>query len=180
MAEPITLDEAKLHLRVVGTDEDSYISALIVAARMAAEGRTQRTIVQADKVLKVQTFGDDITVPAMPVQSVGTITYTDTNGAAQTLPTTVYEVDSFVEPPVIRLKYGQVWPSAQPGSIRVPYTAGYPDAASVPQPLKQWMLLVIGTLFENRETVTISGRNVYAEIPETFMWLLWQPYQVYL
>lgn len=37
MAEPVSLDEAKLHLRVVGADEDTLIAACIAAARNHCE-----------------------------------------------------------------------------------------------------------------------------------------------
>ena len=46
-AEPLTLAEAKLHLRVDAdiTDDDSLITALIVTARQQAEHRTGRSLV---------------------------------------------------------------------------------------------------------------------------------------
>ena len=37
--EPVTLADAKAHLRVDGTDEDAYITGLIGVARVAAEER---------------------------------------------------------------------------------------------------------------------------------------------
>ena len=42
MAEPVTLEEARLHLRVDHTDEDALIGSLIIAARELAEHETGR------------------------------------------------------------------------------------------------------------------------------------------
>lgn len=42
-------------------------------------------------------------------------------------------------------------------------TAGYADAAAVPQGIKQAMLLLVGSWYENREA-TISGATI-AEVP---------------
>ena len=44
-AEPLTLAEAKLHLRVDDTADDALIGALITAARQHAEHDTRRALV---------------------------------------------------------------------------------------------------------------------------------------
>lgn len=180
MAEPITLAEAKDHLRVVISDEDDYISALIIAARQMVEGRTQRRLVPGAQVLPLQVFTDGVALPGVPFGDVTSITYIDQDGAAQTLSTDVYEVNAFVEPATLERKYGQSWPAVQTGSIRVNFTAGYSTPDDVPHALKQWMLLAIGTMYENREQATAMGAGGFYELPESFMGLLWQPYMVYL
>jgi uncharacterized phiE125 gp8 family phage protein len=180
MTEPITLAEAKAHLRVVISDEDDYISALIPAARQMVEGRTQRKLVPGDAVLPLSAFTDGVPLPGAPFGEITSITYIDPDGAAQTLSTDVYEANAFVEPATLERKYGQVWPAVQPGSIRVNFTAGYPTPSDVPQALKQWMLLAIGVMYENREQATAMGAGGIYELPESFMGLLWQPFMVYL
>jgi uncharacterized phiE125 gp8 family phage protein len=45
IAEPVTLPEAKLHLRVDTTDDDTLITTLITAAREMAETITRRALV---------------------------------------------------------------------------------------------------------------------------------------
>jgi len=180
MAEPITLAEAKAHLRVVISDEDDYIIALITAARQMIEGRTQRVLVPVDKTIPLPAFVDGVPLPGVPFGEITSITYIDQDGAAQTLDTAVYEVNAFVEPATLERKYGQSWPAVQTGSIRVNFTAGYTAPADVPHALKQWMLLAIGAMYENREQATAMGAGGIYEIPDSFMGLLWQPYMVYL
>lgn len=43
----ITLDEAKLHLRVDITDEDTLIASWIIAAYLAIEGKIFRKVIEA-------------------------------------------------------------------------------------------------------------------------------------
>ncbi|PZU13812.1 MAG: hypothetical protein DI606_04400 [Sphingobium sp.] len=53
MAEPVTLSEIKVHLRIDEdvTDEDEALEAMILAARRTVELRTRRTIVGAAPTL---------------------------------------------------------------------------------------------------------------------------------
>lgn len=180
MAEPITLQEAKVHLHVVLPDEDDYITSLIVAARQMVEGRTQRALVPTAKTVVLPAFTDAVPLPGVPFVDVVEVTYIDQAGAPQTLAPSVYEVYPDAEPARLHLAYGASWPSTQPrqAAVRIAYSAGYATPDLVPAPLKQWMLLAIGALYENREQV-VAGVNVQA-LPDSFMSLLWQPYMVYL
>lgn len=173
--EPISLAQAKEHLRVVYNDEDDYISGLIVAAREMAEGKLNRTIKQR---VRESAFCDwsNIVLRKPPFVSVESLSYIDTSGQEQYLDD--YAVRSRSEPARIALPYGFSAPSIQPNdeAIVVRYVAGYPEG-EVPQPIIQWMLLVIGTMYENRETMS-AGVNV-TSIPEDFFKWLLQPYMVY-
>lgn len=61
MTEPITLAEAKSHLRVLYDDEDAYIEMLIAAAREYAENYQNRVYVERTDV-----NGNPIEAEAMP------------------------------------------------------------------------------------------------------------------
>lgn len=178
--EPITLAQAKAHLRVVTSDEDEYIQGLIVAARQMIEERTQRALVPRTEVLALDTFPAAIRLPWPVLQAVTSIVYLDVDGAEQTLSAEDYRVNAHTEPARITRAAGVSWPATEneEAAVLVTYTTGYPDAAAVPGPLKQWMLLAIGALYENREQVAAGVPIV--SIPDDFMGLLWQPYMVYL
>lgn len=179
-AEPITLAQAKDHLRVVGTDEDAYITSLIVAAREAAEGRTQRALVPRNEALALECWPAAIRLPWPPLMAVTAIEYDTQDDTEQTVPDTGYRVNSYVEPARITRKGTEGWPAVRTGdaAIRVRYRTGYASPSSVPASLRQWMLLAIGTMYENRESAA-PGAQIYA-LPEDFMSLLLQPHVVYM
>ena len=167
--EPVSLDEAKLHLRVDGADDDSLITALITAARQQAENRTGRALVTQKWRYDLATFPvDTVELPKPPLASVESITYLDADGTRQTLTDSAYEVYTASLAGVVNPAYDTAWPACreQPGSVQISYTAGYGDAAAVPQLIKAWMLLAIATWYAQREAV-ITG-TIVSELPSAF------------
>ena len=92
--EPVTLDEAKLHLRVDGTDENALISAMISAARESCEDRIEGAIPVTGWRLTLDAFPDAIKLPRGPVASVESVKYIDAAGVEQTLSPLDYLVDT--------------------------------------------------------------------------------------
>lgn len=166
-AEPITLAEAKIHLRVDDdlTGEDALIEALIVAARQGAEQITGRALMPQVLELALDDFPDEIVLPRPPLASVSSVKYLDANETLQTLSSDRYLIDDYSQPSKIVPAYGETWPSAldRENSVLVRYTAGYANAAAVPQEIKAWMLLRIGALYENRESVAAGA--ALSELP---------------
>lgn len=174
--EPITLQRAKDHLRVVFDDENDYIQSLITAARVMAEGRLNRTLVQRQRVAVFSSLYGQLKLHAPPLVSIDDVTYIDTDGREQSLSS--YDEYIHFTPAAIALPAGITAPQLRdrPDAVRVTYTAGYADG-HVPASIQQWMLLVIGTLYENRETMA-AGVQMYS-MPEDFMSWMLQPYVVY-
>lgn len=172
--EPISLAEAKLHLRVDIDDDDSYISALITAARQAAEATTNRAFITQTWDLFADRFTalDRIMVPLPPLQSVTGIYYTPYGGVETTLTIAHYSVDTSSDPGRVVLNFGYCWPGSTlipVNGMRMRFVAGYGAAGSnVPQSIRQAMLLMIGHYYENREA---TGKPVAVDS------LLW-PYRV--
>ena len=193
-SEPLTLAEAKSHLRVDFTDDDALINALISAARQHAEMVTQRQLVTATWKLVLDAFpgrsmtaqpaGVPFSLPAhaillnkSPVQAVASIKYLDMGGVQQTMPTTDYVVDTSCEPARITPVFGKIWPISLPqiGAIEILFTAGYgtPNNATpavwspvqVPEGIKAWMKMRIGSLYSNRAEVEIVQRAQLVAMP---------------
>lgn len=151
----ITLAEAKLHLRVTHSAEDTLINALVGAATRAAETETGRQLVTATLRMSLDAFprGRVIELPRPPLITVASVTYLDDAGATQTLHDALYTVDIDSTPGRLVLADTEVWPSTanEPNAVKVTYTAGYGAAAAVPATVKAWMLLQVGALYRNRE-----------------------------
>ena len=174
VGEPVTLAEAKKHLRITHTDEDEHIHGLIMAARQYAEEYTHRVLMPQTWDWTMDKLPAAFDVPLPPLRSITSVKYIDTAGAEQTLASSVYAVDTASIRGRIVLAYGQVWPSTreQVGGVTVRIVAGY---TIVPQPIKMAMLMLIGHLYENRET-TISG-TIISNTPLATDTLL-NPYRV--
>ena len=158
--EPVSLDEAKNHLKIDDfTDDDTLITSLITTARQWCEGFQNRAFITQTITVKLDKFpsgSKPIRLPQPPASVVTSITYIDVDGDTQTLAASVYDVDTSSEPARIALAYNQSWPSIRGdiNSVTIVFVAGYGAAAgSVPGPVKQAMLLLIGHFYEHREAV---------------------------
>lgn len=180
--EPVSLDEAKAHLRVDIEEDDWLIAMLIEAARMHVEQHLKRPLVTQTWELAADRFpaGRCWRVPLPPLQSVTSIKYTDDAGVESTVSSDDYVVDSAAEPGRIVLKDNVAWPSATlaaAGGVKVRFTAGYGLPVAVPMPIKHAILLLVGTLYENREDTLVAQGVTVMRLPFGVVALL-MPYRV--
>ena len=178
--EPITLAEAKLHLRVDAATEDAMITDMIFAARQAAEGELNRALITQTWERVLDAFPASYLPLGMPpVVSVQSVTYIDPAGATQTLSGGAYTLDSDRDPGWLLPAYGTAWPATryQANAVRVRFNCGYGGtAAAVPQAIRQWLLVRIGTLYQFREAFVTGG---LAALPNRFVDGLLDRYRVY-
>ena len=198
-AEPVSTAEAKTHLRVDGTDEDTYIDKLIAVARRHVEHVTRRALITQSVQMTLDHFpgvahgildlrmhperltgtGEDwvIRLPRGPVQSVTSITYTDDAGAEQTLAPSKYILDAAHQPARITPAYTEVWPTTRPipAAVTVEFVAGYGNPADVPDDLKHAVLVLVATMHEHREAVAFNGTP--SRVPMAFDYLV-GPYRL--
>jgi len=128
--EPVTLAEAKLHLKRDDTADDALIAQLISAARANIEHKLGRALGKQTLELVLDTWpcGSVIQVPRSPLQSVTSIKYTDSVAVETTMPVADYVVDTDSRPGRISLGTDESWPSTtlQPISgVRIRFVAGY-------------------------------------------------------
>jgi uncharacterized phiE125 gp8 family phage protein len=176
--EPVTLSEARLHLRVDTADDDPLIDALISAARLHAEMLTARQFLPARWRLVLDRFTPMVLLNRSPVVSVISVRYLDMGGLWQIMPATDYVVESSSEPARITPAFGKIWPPTLPqiGSVEILFDAGYADATKVPDGIKRWMLLRVGSLYQHREEMSVLPAGRIDPLP--FVDSLLDPYRV--
>lgn len=167
--EPVSLAEAKLHLRVDTNDEDTLISSLITAARQYCEAFQRRAYITQTLELSLDSFpSGSIELPNPPLQSVEIVSYLDAAGVQETLAPTAYAVDTSSEPGRILPVAG--WPRGK--DVRIRYTAGYgPDGTAVPATVRQSICLLVGWWYSQREAAVV-GQTV-TKVPLAVESLLW-------
>lgn len=173
-AEVLTTTEAKAHLRVQHSDEDTYIDGLVQGAREWLEEQTNNTFVRTTLDYFADYWPDGrhpIELPRGPLLSVTTVKYTTTTSTtAQTLSATTYIVDTKSEVPRVALKEGETWPTddlRDVNGVEVRYVAGYATAStnsSVPEQVKTAAKLIVGHWYTTREAVIVGSANTPTEL----------------
>jgi uncharacterized phiE125 gp8 family phage protein len=154
-SEPITRAEAKNWLKLGSdTTDDTLVDTLITAARVWVENHCAISLLPQTVLETWDVLPKDgtLTLSVAPLRSVSAVTYLDTAGVTQTMPVTVYDVDSVSMPARIVRAYGQTWPDTEESINRASaiYTVGYDNASAVPAPIKTAMLLTIADMYDNR------------------------------
>jgi uncharacterized phiE125 gp8 family phage protein len=109
---PITIDEAKSHLRVVGTFDDSDIGSIIAAATGTVENYTWRPLMEQTWKLYLDSSEviEDIIINKAPLISIDLIQYYDATNTLETLSTDNYYTDIVGDPARIKItKMPQVY-----------------------------------------------------------------------
>jgi len=179
-SEPITLEEAKLHLRVEHTADDTLITALIQSARQQAEHLLHRPLVTQTWERVLDAFPPvELELGMPPVSTIVSVKYIDTNGIEQTLSPGLYSFDADSEPGWVLPAVDTDWPDTLDTSnaVRVRFTCGYGGASDVPEIIKAWMKVSIGTMYKVREGVVV-GVTV-TDVPGRFIDGLLDPYRYY-
>jgi uncharacterized phiE125 gp8 family phage protein len=167
--EPVTLADARLHLRIDAgdTSEDDLITALTITAREVAEHYTGRALAPQTLEAALDAFPScrgEIELPMPPVTAITSIKYTDQGGIEQTMDASLYSLSTYGDSRRVAPVYGQEWPLTQciGDAVRVRFTTGY---TALPKAVKAAMLLLIGHLYENRQEIVTDARAVAVQMP---------------
>lgn len=169
--EPLTLVEAKAHLKVTHSDEDTLIAAYIQEARAWAEAVTHRALLTQKWRMSMDGFPAVIHLPFGRCQSVDRIAYVDHLGVVQELsgPASSPEGAAWQEDlssdsgGLIASPPDAYWPSVLPGklgAVTVDFTVGYGDTgADVPAAITHAMKFRIGDLYTRRSSSDERGNE---------------------
>ncbi len=173
--EPMTTAQAKAHLRVDLTDDDTYIDSLIAAARAHVENVLGKRLVTQTWNLTLDEFpigNREIMIPYGPVQSISSVVYTNTGGTSTTLSTSDYVLDTASLVARVYPAFTLIWPATreQRNSVVIRYVTGYGAYTTIPQNIVHAMKLLIGHWYGNRESVVLGAP--VANLPQAVETLL--------
>lgn len=167
--EPVTVAEAKDHLRIDGAQDDAMLGHYITAARAFIEKRLHRSLIDTRWVIRRDTFPDYaqelVRPPFSPTaeRQAVVVTYIKDDDAG-TLATMEegnhYVVDRHTTPPLVSPGGDELWPpvAAVENAVSITWWSGYgATGADVPAPLRQAVMMLSGAWFLHREAVSTEG-----------------------
>lgn len=160
--EPLTLAEAKAHLRLDGTDEDTLIASLIITSRLHVEAALGLALITQGWSYFFDAWppGRDVILPLRPVQTVTAVKLYGADTSVSVVPVDTYLLDGSSTPARLVRSAALTWPTPSriANGIEVCLVAGYgTDAASVPAPIRQAILLLVAHWYEHREPIEIGA-----------------------
>jgi uncharacterized phiE125 gp8 family phage protein len=155
-AEPLSLADAKLFLRVEHDADDAIISALIAAARGHVEALTRRALLlQTWRFVLDAWPADGRVAPRIgPLRTVLAARVFDAAGMAHAI-----DVQSFVLDAAANVIASPCWALPAPGrghaGIELDVACGYgPLPGDAPEPLRQALRMLLAHWYENRGVVS--------------------------
>ncbi len=172
--QPLTLDEAKNHLKILGTDHDSDITSLIEEVTSLLDGRNgelNRCLIsqrwkwtfEAPPGARCQ-----LEIPLPPLQAVEEIRWRRVDGEMGAIWDSVdvgRNVDTLYGHHVGRIAPmpGYVWPWDRGERVEITFIAGFGDTPhSVPAVLRRAMKFILAHWFEHPSAVEVCDMS---EVP---------------
>lgn len=167
--EPVTVQEAKSHLRIDGAADDTMLAHYITAARTFLERRLSRSFIDTKWTLRRDTFPAYAQELPRPPFSPTTgkqaveIVYVkdDSDGTVVSMTEEDhFTVDRFSTPPMVFPAGDELWPTtaAVENAVAISWWSGYgATGAAVPPPLRHAVLMLAGAWFMQREAISTDG-----------------------
>lgn len=173
VSNAVTVSEAREQVVAIGSDHDVLLTRLIAASERMAEQYLGGFISERTVEVTMDAFPVDNTfkLPVFPIQSVVSVTYTDTEGGSQTL-TEGTDFRASLNGKAGHLVALNGWPTSReysPDSVKVRLVVGY-ASGEAPEDVRHAILLKVSELFENRNE-SIVGSSI-APSMNTFHTLL--------
>lgn len=162
-SEPVSLSEAKAHLRLEESADDTYVTTLIAAARTHIEKACARGLVlQTIELLKPGFLAEGLALEGGHLATTPNLVvkYLDEDNVEQTLGASNYYVVTGGEhgPARLYLEPDGEWPELadRVDALRISYRVGWDTPAAVPASLRQATLLLVSQMYEHR-TPEVAG-----------------------
>lgn len=171
--EPVTTAEMRGLLRLDDAAEDTFLAALIPAARRHVEDLCGRRLIEQRWRVTLEAWPREraVKLPLSPIARIEAVRPFGPEGAAADLAPTLYRLDP-ADPPRLVLNPTAPAPGQGAEGIQIDLVAGYgASAAEVPPPLVQAVRMLVARWFENR-----GDERDAAPLPPDLLALL-APYQ---
>ncbi len=186
--EPVALDLAKWHLHVTFNDDDQLIGFLIQVAREIVEMETglclytqswQQVMDRFPNLNRQEYWPEQgypqgaIMLQRWPVQSITSIVWNGQDGSTNTVSSADYSADLTGRPARVTPNYNKFWPAmgsvalVPQAGVQVNFTAGYTSPSLCPALARHCILLLLGHLYMNRESVVLDNRIAAIQVPDT-------------
>ena len=168
--EPISLAEAKAHLRIGHDAEDALVERLIRAARVSVEAETGRTLIARSFVETLDGWTPARLSAAMsafalarpPLISVEAVRVRGAHGVLEVWDPVEYRVDPHADPGrlIALAPFSFPRPQSRAGGVEIAFTAGYgPAPEDAPAPLRQAILTLIAGYYSDGEAAERAERG---------------------
>lgn len=176
-AEPVTISEMKMHLRLDDDSEDPLIADAINEARVMVENRLGASLMTTSWKLTLDDWpmspdlhepeasmqapytlfthaARSISLPRWPLVSITSVTtYDEDSASTAVVVADTFDVDTASRPGRLALQANATWPTANrpTNAIEIVYVAGYgTNRRDVPGPLRRAVRNVAAFLFQHR------------------------------
>jgi len=155
----IDTDLVKAHLRVDHADDDALIDAFVASAVGHIDGPAGwlgRCIWPQTLELRQDALCGSVRLPYGPVTGVTSVETVDVDGVEQTMSAEDYVLTNAGD---LVLAHKAVWPPLRGDTegVRIRYVAGF---AVLPPAVLTAVLLMVGDLYQNRETTGADGAAI--------------------
>jgi uncharacterized phiE125 gp8 family phage protein len=174
--EPATVTELKSQLRITGTSQDTMLALLLKAAKQHVEDYLRYALLTSTWELYLDEFpksGECLYIQKSPVTAITFLKYYASDGTLTTLAeNTDFVTDLNSKPAYLYEAYGKSWPTPRKikNAVVCKFVAGYANAAAVPEQIKQAIMMLASTLYENPSD-EVTGTQVN-KIEKTSDWFL--------
>lgn len=160
--EPVSLADAKAHLRVDVTDDDTLITRLITGARSELERGLGRAFITQSYTYYLDAWprGFALPLPVAPVQTIDQVRIYALDDTFAVLPAASYLLDGLGSPPRMIRRGTLPWLApVRPGNgIAIDFTAGHgTQPTDVPAALRIAILILVGHWYEHRQLAQPGG-----------------------
>ena len=145
----------------VNTTSDPKLAMLITAARRVAEARTGRALITQTWEQVLDAFPEkEIRIGMLPIQSITSVKYYDTDGILQTMNAADYVLDADTLPGWVLPAQDVTWPSTldMAQAVIVRFVAGYGGAgSSVPADIRMWIAAQIAASYDRPDGLVVGN-----------------------